>query len=117
MRVVIVGLALSVLGCAGEKPEDRQAQREAQVSVDELANKAATQWRLENPGKACPTSVVELTRLSKDTSTRDPWGHEFVMLCGKDAPEQAPNGFGIVSVGPDGNLGTVDDVRSWAERR
>lgn len=39
---------------------------------------------------------------------QDPWGHAYVYQCpGKNGP------YDIISTGPDGVLGTDDDIASW----
>jgi general secretion pathway protein G len=38
---------------------------------------------------------------------KDPWGHEYVYLC---PGAKHPNGYDLVSAGPDGQLGTADDI-------
>jgi hypothetical protein len=35
------------------------------------------------------------------------------MLCGDDLPEEAAQGFGVVSAGPNKKHGDDDDIRSW----
>lgn len=41
---------------------------------------------------------------------QDRWGHDFIYECpGKHNPE----GYDIASMGPDGILGTQDDITSW----
>jgi general secretion pathway protein G len=41
---------------------------------------------------------------------KDRWGHEFLYECpGKHNPET----YDIVSMGPDGALGTEDDIATW----
>jgi hypothetical protein len=59
----------------------------------------------------CPGTVTDLIPRWGGPET-DPWGNEYVFLCGDDAPEEA-KGFGVVSKGPDGQLGGSDDLRSW----
>ncbi|MBI3856189.1 MAG: type II secretion system major pseudopilin GspG [Planctomycetes bacterium] len=38
---------------------------------------------------------------------KDPWGNEYVYLC---PGSKFPNGFDLVSYGPDGQAGTEDDI-------
>lgn len=68
-------------------------------------------WGEKNPGK-CPGSLAEMVggETAADVHV-DPWGRPFVMKCGDTAPEGHP--FGVTSLGPDGQEGTDDDLRSW----
>jgi hypothetical protein len=61
-------------------------------------------WAKSHAGEPCP-SHGELG------SNTDPWGHAFVITC-TDQP--AAQRIGITSPGPDGKLGTDDDISSWA---
>jgi hypothetical protein len=68
-------------------------------------------WSEKQPGK-CPASLAEM--VGGDTEPQvhvDPWGRPFVIKCGDTAPEGQP--FGVLSLGPDGQEGTDDDLRSW----
>jgi len=39
----------------------------------------------------------------------DPWGRAYIVVC----PGQKGHAADVVSKGPDGDVGTTDDVRSW----
>jgi len=70
-------------------------------------------WKKANPGKACPASMADLAKsISPDATYQDEWGKDLVMVCGGKLPEGA-KGIAIVSPGPDGQLGTDDDVKSY----
>jgi general secretion pathway protein G len=101
-----------LLEMLGESKDKR-----AEIIVDEYANKAYTQWMLNNQGKQCPDSLSELARYTNHEETVDPWDNELIMLCGQNAPDGVPNRFGIVSMGPDGKLDTDDDVKSWGRKK
>lgn len=45
---------------------------------------------------------------------KDPWGNDYIYECpGKHNPKS----YDLYSVGPDGRLGTEDDVCNWTGRR
>jgi hypothetical protein len=68
-------------------------------------------WSEQHPG-ACPGSLAEMVGGDTDPKVHtDPWGRPFVLKCGDTAPEGHP--FGVLSLGPDGQEGTDDDMRSW----
>lgn len=59
------------------------------------------------PSAHCP-SLRDLTRagiLDGSRRTRDEWGHPFLIECGGE-------GMSVSSVGPDGQRGTADDMRT-----
>src|SRR5262249_37165321 len=60
-------------------------------------------WAEAHGGAQCP-SHGELGALL------DPWGHRLAITC-SDQP--AGERIGVVSLGPDGKLGTDDDIASW----
>jgi hypothetical protein len=61
-------------------------------------------WSREHAGAPCPDL------LALGVPTLDPWGHDLVLTC-TDQP--ANQRAGAVSAGPDGALGTEDDIASW----
>jgi general secretion pathway protein G len=46
----------------------------------------------------------------KTTVPLDPWGNAYVYEC---PGKHNPNGFDIMSMGPDGRIGGDDDIVSW----
>lgn len=91
-------------------------QKQAEIVVQEYASKAYTSWMLNNAGKSCPT-LAELAKYTNHEETEDPWGNEYIVVCGDNAPEGVPNGFGVLSKGADGKEGTDDDVKSWGKNK
>ena len=66
----------------------------------------------EHPEKACPTTLADLNAYTNRKDTKDPWGHDFKMMCGATVPPGA-KGLAVISFGPDGKEGTADDIKSW----
>lgn len=87
----------------------------AAMMVQQFANQAYPQWVSSNPSESCPKDLSELTKYMNKKDTKDPWGKEFIMLCGDKAPEGATTGFAVMSLGEDGKEGTADDIKSWEE--
>jgi hypothetical protein len=80
--------------------------REAEAATrtaDRLSAAVAT-WRAEN-GADCPTfsQLMQEGYLDRGASTEDPWGGRFRVVC----RERRAN---VTSPGPDGRLGTGDDL-------
>jgi hypothetical protein len=61
-------------------------------------------WSREQAGAPCP----DLATLG--LAAHDPWGHDLALTC-TDQP--AAQIVGVVSPGPDGVIGTDDDIPSW----
>jgi general secretion pathway protein G len=110
--LAIIALIMGVLvgprlwGSAKEAKSKTAAMTAGQFAA------AYARWSLDHEA-ACPDSINDLTKyMANKKDVKDPWGREFQMLCGPNAPAEA-DGFGIMSPGPDGNPNTDDDVTSW----
>jgi len=64
---------------------------------------AFTTWSLRHAGAPCPIA-------SALSNVADPWGHPMKLTC---ADQPAGQIAGVISMGPDGILGTEDDIGSW----
>jgi hypothetical protein len=105
--------AAAVAPAGGAEAQVRPQVKEFRLAVRKLSwyRSRYQLWSEKNPGK-CPASLAEM--VGGDTEPQvhvDPWGRPFVMKCGDQAPEGHP--FGVLSLGPDGQEGTDDDLRSW----
>jgi hypothetical protein len=69
-------------------------------------------WHADHPRDPCPAILFDLSKYTA-FDPKDPWGHDYDMLCGRDLPAAVPTGIAVVSAGPDGVMETADDVRSW----
>jgi hypothetical protein len=61
-------------------------------------------WARDHTGAACP----DLATLG--LAAHDPWGHDLALTCTDQPADQV---IGVVSPGPDGVIGTDDDIPSW----
>jgi general secretion pathway protein G len=52
--------------------------------------------------------------LDSDVIPKDPWGNDYVYVC---PGKHNPSSFDIQSAGPDGQVGTDDDICNWTLRR
>ena len=83
------------------------------VVVKKLAFEAYPTWAASHPDNACPDKLDDLLEfVSREVTAKDAWGTPFQMYCGATLPPGA-RGLAIVSAGPDGKLGTADDIKSW----
>lgn len=87
----------------------------AHAIAKKFAYEAYPQWSTNNQSKSCPDDLKSLTKYMNSEDTKDPWGEEYMMLCGDSAQEAVPGGFGVMSKGSDRKQGTPDDVKSWQD--
>lgn len=66
-----------------------------------------------NPTKPCPSMQELAAFVAEDATTTDEWGKPLLVVCGKDLPPGVTTGIAIISPGPDGQLGTADDIKSF----
>lgn len=97
-----------VLKAFGEAKEDT-----AKAVIKQFTYEAYPRWDANNAGKGCPSSLDELLEYMNKQDIKDPWGNDFIMQCGDNAPQEAKTGFAVVSKGADGKQGTEDDIKSW----
>ena len=81
----------------------------AKMTAQKFAFEAYPQWAMENPEKACPTSLRDLDhymdRYMDKAAREDPWGHEYLFTC-------SGGRLYVVSLGEDGKASTADDIWS-----
>jgi general secretion pathway protein G len=82
----------------------------AKATVKKYAFEAYTQWSMRNQG--CPADLGVLNEYMNNKDTKDPWGNDYVMLCGDQLPAGA-KGIGVFSIGEDAKPNTDDDIKSW----
>jgi prepilin-type N-terminal cleavage/methylation domain-containing protein len=108
---LVMGLLLGprILRAFQESKEDTQ-----KALVKKYVFEGFTQWAIHNPTKGCPGSLQEIaTELGRNDS-KDAWGRELMMFCGDTLPPgAAKDGFAVMSLGPDGQQNTKDDIKSW----
>ncbi|HEX4456693.1 MAG TPA: type II secretion system protein GspG [Polyangia bacterium] len=76
---------------------------------------AARDYQRDLYDASCPPSLHALVDRGYFAQLPvDEWGHRFVYRCTSAHPVRwTTNGPDVVSAGPDGRLGTGDDLRSW----
>ena len=101
MALIATGVAFAVIPMLGEA-------RGTQTSTDMRVVQGAVTLYMVHHG-SCPGSVGDLVddgRLSRSARTTDAWNNEFQIICeGETEPI-------VISGGPDGQVGTEDDIRS-----
>ncbi len=103
--VIIMAMIAAAVGVA-VLPRLNEA-RIQQARTDAQSIRGAVEMYLaQNPSADCPTvdELVTERVLSANTRSRDPWDNEFSVECeGEDIT--------VISAGPDGQMGSPDDVQ------
>ena len=106
--LAIIGLVMSVVG-VGVWQQWKKAQiKIGQVAVNEIAQKTI-QYMTDNNNE-CPKSVDDLVAQKYlPTKKKDPWNRDYILRCPGTINV---DGFDVVSLGPDGQEGTKDDLKA-----
>jgi len=118
MRLTMTtSIAIVVLAACGTKETTDKLQESkrnvAKVAANKIAVEAYPSWAMAHPDKQCPDKLDDLGEYLGDKSLLvDPWGHPYRLYCGPGVPPGV-KGLGVASLGPDGEAGTADDIKSW----
>ena len=106
--LAIIGLVMSVVGVGVYSSYKKVQKRIVQVAVNEIAQKIV-QYMTDNNNE-CPKSVDDLVAQKyMPKKQKDPWNHDFILRCPGTVNV---DGIDVVSLGPDGKEGTVDDIKA-----
>ncbi|MBL8915093.1 MAG: type II secretion system protein GspG [Archangium sp.] len=107
--VLVLGLPISgLLGIAlfaMSSYMDRSKVSVARMEIDSIAH-AVEMYRIENA--QCPPTLAAIDSKYVSNVNADPWGQPYVYRC----PGAEEGEVDIISIGPDGELGTEDDLRN-----
>jgi type II secretory pathway pseudopilin PulG len=115
IMIVLAILALVVGFVIGPKVYDyfQESKEETQrLTVQKYANEGFIHWARKHPTQGCPGSIAEIAEEMGRKDSKDLWGKELLMFCGDNLPPGV-RGFAVMSLGPDGQQGTADDIKSW----
>ena len=87
-----------------QPPVDHDAELVKRTITSTLS--AFVRWSAHHAHDACPTAA----QLEVDGGVGDPWGHALAITCTGQPSDQI---IGVMSAGPDGVMGTRDDIESW----
>ncbi len=87
-------------------PKYREAQVKSAETWARTIRAAIQNWQASTNETSCPTisQLVQEKHLDPGTSTKDPWGQEFILNCTEDE-------IFVISQGPDKKKGTKDDIQ------
>jgi general secretion pathway protein G len=100
--VIIIVLIATAVGVA-VMPQFEKARVKSTITDATTIRSAVQLYRLDN--NDCPTveELVEADTIDRTTRTVDAWENGFVIEC-------EGNDIYVVSAGPDGQMGTEDDI-------
>jgi general secretion pathway protein G len=106
--LAIIGLVMSVVGVGVFQSFKKAQKKVAQVAVNEIAAKTV-QYMTDNNNE-CPKTVDDLVAQKyMPKKQKDPWNHDFILRCPGTVNT---DGIDVVSLGPDGQEGTPDDIKA-----
>lgn len=99
MALLASGVAVALL------PKYREAQVETAKTSARALRRAVQDWQRVNNEVTCPTvpQLIEGKHLDSATSTDDPWGQPWGLVCTDDE-------IFVQSMGPDKKQSTADDI-------
>jgi len=103
--VIIMALLATAVGVAVLPQLQRARVDSTRADAQQVAS-AAVLYLGQEPGADCPSvaDLVESGVIDRTRRTTDAWDHEFVIECEGDD-------IYVLSAGPDGQMGTEDDIR------
>jgi general secretion pathway protein G len=106
--LAIIGLVMSVVG-VGVYSNWKKAQiKVARVAVNEIASKTV-QFMTDNNNE-CPKTLDDLVAQKYlPKKNKDPWNRDYILRCPGTINT---DGIDVVSLGPDGQEGTADDIKA-----
>ena len=99
MAIIATGVSVAVL------PQFEKAKIKSTRTDAQAVRAAVTMYLADNASGDCPTTedLVEGSYLDKSKKTVDAWDRDFAIEC--DGGEVT-----VTSAGPDGEMGTEDDI-------
>jgi type II secretory pathway pseudopilin PulG len=104
----IIGLVTATIGVGVYANWKKANIKVARVAVNEIAQKTI-QYMTDNNNE-CPKSLDDLVAQKyMPRKNKDPWNRDYILRC----PGQInTDGVDVVSLGPDGQEGTADDIKA-----
>lgn len=102
----LIALIMGAVGVGAYANYKKGQMKTARIQVSEVMQKAQ-QFMMDNSNE-CPKSIDDLVAQKyMPSKKKDPWNKDFILRC----PGQInKDGIDVISVGPDGQEGTADDV-------
>ena len=106
--LAIIGLVMSVVGVGVYSNWKKSQIKVARIAVNEIAQKTI-QYMTDNSNE-CPKTIDDLVAQKyMPKKQKDPWNRDFILRCPGTINA---DGIDVVSLGPDGQEGTADDIKA-----
>ena len=106
--LAIIGLVTSVVGVGVYANWKKSQIKVARIAVNEIAQKTI-QYMTDNSNE-CPKTIDDLVAQKyMPKKQKDPWNRDFILRCPGTINA---DGIDVVSLGPDGQEGTADDIKA-----
>jgi len=106
--LAIIGLVTSVIGVGVYANWKKSQIKVARIAVNEIAQKTI-QYMTDNSNE-CPKTIDDLVAQKYlPKKQKDPWNRDFILRCPGTINT---DGIDVVSLGPDGQEGTADDIKA-----
>ncbi len=106
--LAIIGLVMSAVGVGVYANWKKSQIKVARISVNEIAQKTI-QYMTDNSNE-CPKSIDDLVAQKyMPKKQKDPWNRDFILRCPGTINT---DGIDVISLGPDGQEGTADDIKA-----
>jgi general secretion pathway protein G len=104
----LIALIMGAVGVGAFSQFKKGQMKTARIQVNEIMQKGQ-QFMMDNNNE-CPKTLDDLVAQKYMTKKpKDPWNKEYILRC----PGQInTDGIDVISVGPDGQEGTADDVKA-----
>jgi general secretion pathway protein G len=104
----LIALIMGAVGVGAFSQFKKGQMKTARIQVNEIMQKAQ-QYMMDN-NNVCPKTMEDLvSQKYMPRKQKDPWNKDFILRC----PGQInTDGIDVISVGPDGQEGTPDDVKA-----
>ena len=104
----LIALIMGAVGVGAFQYFKKGQMKTARIQVNEIMQKAQ-QYMMDNNNE-CPKTMEDLVAQKyMPRKQKDPWNKDFILRC----PGQInTDGIDVISVGPDGQEGTADDVKA-----
>ncbi len=106
--LALIGLVMSAVGVGVFQQYKKGQRKVAQAQVNDVASKVI-QFMTDNNNE-CPKTIDDLVAQKYlPKKQKDPWNRDLIVRCPGTINT---DGVDVVSVGPDGQEGTPDDVKA-----
>ena len=106
--LAIIGLVTSVVGVGVYANWKKSQIKVARIAVNEIAQKTI-QYMTDNSNE-CPKTIDDLVAQKyMPKKQKDPWNRDYILRC---PGVINVDGIDVISLGPDGQEGTADDIKA-----